>query len=160
MRTKVHQRAFGGPLDLAFIDGLHLFEQVVRDFINVERNASPRTVVLLHDSLPLDEVTAGRERVTDFYSGDVWKAVLAIRRLRPELRDGDGPRRAHRAHAGEGPRPGSSTVLEDRFDEVVREYLGQSFSYLGEHKAEMPGQIPNDEEAVRDWLARSHAQVS
>ena len=76
---------FGGPLDLAFIDGLHLFEQVIRDFINVERNASPHTVVLLHDSLPLDEVTAGRERVTDFYSGDVWKAVLAIRRLRPEL---------------------------------------------------------------------------
>ena len=58
---------------------------MLRDLINVERHSTTDTVVLLHDCLPLDEVTAGRERTTDFYSGDVWKAALVLRRLLPEL---------------------------------------------------------------------------
>ena len=48
--------------ELVFIDGLHLFEQVLRDLINVERHSTTDTVVLLHDCLPLDEVTSGRRR--------------------------------------------------------------------------------------------------
>jgi hypothetical protein len=76
---------FGGPIELAFIDGLHRFEQVLRDFINVERHSTAGTVVLLHDCLPLDGETASREHTTDFYFGDVWKAALVLRRLRPAL---------------------------------------------------------------------------
>ena len=75
----------GGPVQLGFIDGLHLFEQVLRDFINLERYSTPDTVLILHDCLPLNEVTAARERTTDFYAGDVWKATLALRRRRPDL---------------------------------------------------------------------------
>src|SRR5205823_2040722 len=40
-RHDVAQEFGGRPIDLAFIDGMHLFEFVLRDFINVERNAAP-----------------------------------------------------------------------------------------------------------------------
>ena len=42
----------GGPVELAFIDGLHLFEQVLRDFVNLERCSTAHTVIILHDCLP------------------------------------------------------------------------------------------------------------
>jgi predicted O-methyltransferase YrrM len=140
----------GGPVGLAFIDGLHLFEQVLRDFANLERCSTDDTVVILHDCLPLDEVTAARERTTDFYCGDVWKATLALRRHRPELdmvvvptaptglclvRKLDGARR-----------------FEEELPEIESEFRDRDFDYYLAHQEEMPPQIANDIEAVRDWL--------
>jgi hypothetical protein len=72
-------------IDLAFIDGLHLFEQTLRDFINVERHAGPRSVVLVHDCLPVDEMSAARTRRGLFWTGDVWKLIPALIRWRPDL---------------------------------------------------------------------------
>ncbi len=44
---------FGGqPFDLAFIDGMHLAEYALRDFINTERHAHPASVIVLDDMLP------------------------------------------------------------------------------------------------------------
>jgi hypothetical protein len=77
---------FGRPvIDLAFIDGLHLFEQTLRDFINIERHAGPKSVILVHDCLPVDEVSAARERSGMFWTGDVWKLIPALIRWRPDL---------------------------------------------------------------------------
>ncbi len=77
---------FGQPaIDLAFIDGLHLFEQTLRDFINVERHSGPQSVVLVHDCLPVDEISAARHRETAFWTGDVWKLVPALQCWRPDL---------------------------------------------------------------------------
>jgi tetratricopeptide (TPR) repeat protein len=79
-------REFGRPcVDLAFIDGLHLFEQALRDFINLERYAGPRSVFLVHDCLPLDEASASRDRRAWFWTGDVWKLIPALKRWRPDL---------------------------------------------------------------------------
>lgn len=72
--------------DLAFIDGDHRFESVLADFIALERYATPSSVVLLHDTLPLTASTSGSERHTGFYSGDAWKIVPCLRALRPDLR--------------------------------------------------------------------------
>ena len=72
-------------VDLAFIDGLHLFEQVLRDFINIERVSSPTTVVLIHDCFAIDALTAERNRKTEFWTGDVWKIIPCLREFRPDL---------------------------------------------------------------------------
>ena len=47
------QDAFGTVrFDFAFIDGLHLFEQALLDFIHLERWAGPRSIIAIHDCLP------------------------------------------------------------------------------------------------------------
>ncbi|HYH62923.1 MAG TPA: class I SAM-dependent methyltransferase [Solirubrobacterales bacterium] len=149
----------GGPVELAFIDGLHLFEQVVEDFRNVEAHSAAGSIALFHDTLPLDAVTAGRERVTDFYSGDVWKAVMAIRRLRPDLDMVTVPAAPTGLTLVRGLDPGDRLIAE-RTDEIVGEYMELPFSYFEANRADMPPEIPNTEEAVRDWLARSPAPAA
>jgi Methyltransferase domain len=60
----------GAPyFSLAFIDGLHMFEQALADFTHLERFAGPDSVIMIHDCLPLDRVTSDRTRTTYFYSG-------------------------------------------------------------------------------------------
>ncbi|APW44330.1 class I SAM-dependent methyltransferase [Rhodoferax saidenbachensis] len=71
--------------ELAFIDGDHHFEAVLDDFIAAERYAAPRSVILLHDTLPLNSATATHEHRTGFYTGDGWKIVPCLRSLRPDL---------------------------------------------------------------------------
>lgn len=75
----------GGPVDLAFVDGLHHFEVALADVLSMEPHAHPGTVVLVHDALPIDKPTSERDRVSVVWSGDVWKAVVLLRRHRPDL---------------------------------------------------------------------------
>lgn len=74
------------PVDLAFIDGMHLFEFTLRDFANVERWCHAGSTVVLHDCLPIAEVAAARERRTSFWVGDCWRALEYLLRERPGLR--------------------------------------------------------------------------
>lgn len=71
--------------DLVFIDGMHLFEFAMRDFIHVERLLGPRTVVVIDDVLPNHAAQASRDRRTRVWTGDVWRFLAALRRHRPDL---------------------------------------------------------------------------
>jgi hypothetical protein len=75
----------GVPVDLAFIDGMHLSEFAVRDFINVERHLAPAGVTVFDDILPRNALEAARVRLTGAWAGDVYKAVEIIARNRPDL---------------------------------------------------------------------------
>ncbi|WP_299323401.1 methyltransferase domain-containing protein [Parasphingopyxis sp.] len=71
--------------DLVFIDGMHLFENVLRDFMHVEEIAGPHTLVVIDDVLPNLAEQATRERNTGAWAGDVWKIYDCLKRFRPDL---------------------------------------------------------------------------
>ena len=71
--------------DLCFIDGMHLFEYALRDFMNIERCAAPGALVILDDIFPNHPAQAQRERRTRVWTGDVWRLVEVLRRYRPDL---------------------------------------------------------------------------
>jgi Methyltransferase domain len=85
----------GGPIDMALIDGLHLFEYVLRDFINLERNMKKNSILILDDCIPTDahicrrrfedQTFAGESAHPQWWTGDAWKAVMALKDWRPEL---------------------------------------------------------------------------
>lgn len=74
-----------GPLDLVYIDGMHRIENVVKDFLHVERHAHHGTVVLIDDVFPCHPVQAERVRRSAFWTGDVWKIMPLLRNVRPDL---------------------------------------------------------------------------
>lgn len=76
---------FPAPIHLAFIDGMHLFEYALRDFINIERLASPYGVIVVDDIFPNHPLQAARDRQTRVWTGDVWKIRACLEAWRPDL---------------------------------------------------------------------------
>lgn len=85
---------FGGKIDMAFLDGLHLCEFLLRDFANTERHCRRNSVVILHDCVPVETAIALRNPgATEpivahrrlWWAGDVWRTLLALKRFRPDL---------------------------------------------------------------------------
>ena len=111
----------GETVDLAFVDGLHLFEQALRDFLHIERHAGPRTVAVFHDCLPLTPETATRRRRTGFWTGDVWKIGPILRTLRPDLSVRLVPTWPTGLLVVSGLDP-RSRVLEERLAAIVEEW--------------------------------------
>jgi hypothetical protein len=75
----------GRPFDLAFIDGLHLFEFALRDFIHTERHSSAKTLIVFDDVLPRNQDEAARVRHTRAWTGDVYSIIAVLAHYRPEL---------------------------------------------------------------------------
>lgn len=111
--------------DLGFIDGLHLFEQALKDFINLERYARKDSVILIHDCLPIAPIVAERNRCTGFWTGDVWRIIPCLKTFRPDLKIMTIPTKP----SGLGVvtnLDAFSTVLSDNYDDIVRYYLSLS----------------------------------
>ncbi|HSV68820.1 MAG TPA: methyltransferase domain-containing protein [Methylibium sp.] len=71
--------------DFVFIDGMHLFEYALRDFMHVERVLGPGTVVVIDDVFPNHPAQALRARATRSWTGDVWRLLPALQANRPDL---------------------------------------------------------------------------
>ena len=135
---------FGGlPIDLGFIDGMHRFEYALRDFANIERHSTPQSTILIHDCYPLDRVTAERDRIRTFWSGDIWRLVVLLKKYRPELAINTIATAPTGLTVVRNLDP-SSRLLMERHDELCREFLALDYSYIED---DMPGKLslfPND----------------
>jgi hypothetical protein len=83
---------FGGGVNLAFLDGLHQFEFLLRDVYNAEAVCDPNGLIILHDCMPLNVEMTTRDSAAErtdpmraMWTGDVWKIVPILRRYRPDL---------------------------------------------------------------------------
>lgn len=65
--------------DLIFIDGLHHSEQVLEDAHNAIKHLSTGGAVVVHDCLPQLESHQFRTSPVGDWTGDVWKAMVALR---------------------------------------------------------------------------------
>jgi SAM-dependent methyltransferase len=84
-------------IDVALIDGLHTYRQVLRDVENALRYLRDDGVILLHDCSPANaRMACPATSFADFraqnhwwnlaWSGDVWKAIVYLRSTRDDLR--------------------------------------------------------------------------
>jgi predicted O-methyltransferase YrrM len=112
-----------GRIDLAFVDGLHLIEFALRDFMNVERHSDWTSVIVVDDVLPRDVGEAARDRAGRVaWAGDVFKLAEVLGKHRPDLlvlpldTDPTGVLLVLGADR-------ESRVLQDRYDEIVAEYV-------------------------------------
>lgn len=85
----------GKKIDFAFLDGMHRSEYLLRDFLNTEKFVKKNSIIALHDCLPLDVGMADRvqggvispvSHRAGWWAGDVWRAALALKRYRPEIK--------------------------------------------------------------------------
>jgi len=77
--------ALTNGIEFSFIDGMHLFEYALRDFINVEQYSKSNTIIVIDDIFPGHPDQASRERKTRAWTGDVWKLVEILKEYRQDL---------------------------------------------------------------------------
>lgn len=130
-------------IELAFIDGMHHFEFALRDFVAIERLASPRSTIMLHDCYPLDRRTSERVRSTVFWSGDCWRLILALKKYRPDLAINTIATAPTGLAIVRNLDPHSSG-LRERMNDIVAEFLAVDYAVLDPDKPSMLNLFPND----------------
>lgn len=156
----------GGPVDLAFLDGLHRFEALLRDFANAERVCHGQSVIVLHDCLPIDPRVAHRSAdpalrqdavVPGWWAGDVWKVPVLLRRHRPDLRllTLDAPPTGLVLVTGLDP---ASRTINDRYTMMVEEMMETDLTQFGasrlfELSRPQPTSLLEDPDALRVALS-------
>jgi len=150
-RRDVRAELGGLPVDLAFIDGMHHFEYALRDFMNLERLCAPQSTILIDDCFPHDRRTAQRERVITFWSGDIWKLAVLLKKYRPELS----------IHTIAAPPTGlcvvrnldpASRFIADNLQRLCDEFMALDYSFLEKDRARKLNLFPNDWERIRPLL--------
>ncbi len=65
--------------DLIFLDGLHTYEQTIKDIKNAIQCIQNEGVILVHDCLPKKIWNQIVPRIYGHWNGDVWKAIVEAR---------------------------------------------------------------------------------
>lgn len=159
LHTDVREELGGLPVDLAFIDGMHHFDAALRDFVNLERLCHGDSTILIHDCFPHDRKTSQRERATDFWSGDVWRLVVLLKRYRPDLS----------IHTIAAPPTGlcvvrnldpGSEYLRANLARITDELMRLDYAYLRQDRAGKLNLVPNDWSFVERLLSSESAAMA
>lgn len=85
-----------GPIEVAYLHGIRLFEVLLRAFRSVERHCAPNSIVLVDGCVPVNGYAARRDAAdarlarfandADHWAGDAWKLPIILKKYRPELR--------------------------------------------------------------------------
>ena len=131
-----------GGVDFAFLDGLHHFEFLLRDFMNTEKYSDANSVIFLHDCFPVNDEITPREWVTEgrqiaetrqWWAGDVWKLLPILRDYRPDLE----------VHILDCPPTGlvvirglnaTSEVLAANYDNILHRFSDVAFQDYGQDR--------------------------
>ena len=65
--------------DVIFLDGLHTYEQTIKDINNAILNIKDNGIILVHDCLPKKIWNQIVPRIYGHWNGDVWKAIVEAR---------------------------------------------------------------------------------
>jgi methyltransferase family protein len=141
----------GLAVDIALIDGMHLFEFVLRDFINLERYCAPGSTILIDDVCPLNRRSAERDRTTTFWTGDVWRIIPALKKYRPDLQIhtiGAAPTGLGVVRRLDP----ESRVLGERYEAIVSEFSAMDYGAIESDRAAVLNLFPNDWERIKEIL--------
>jgi hypothetical protein len=127
------------PIDFAYIDGMHHFENALLDFVNIERYAAPSSVVAFDDIFPRNVAEAARICTSMPWTGDVFRIQFALAAYRPDLLvlAVDTELAGTLLVARLDP---LSRVLRSGFDDITREYV-----------------VPDPQPVPREIIERRHA---
>lgn len=65
--------------DCIFIDGLHHYDQVLKDIDNSLKVLNKNGIIFIHDCLPMNMDAQSIPRTVSHWNGDVWKAFVSKR---------------------------------------------------------------------------------
>ena len=68
--------------DLIFLDGLHTYEQTIKDINNAVNFINDNGLIIIHDCLPRKIWNQIVPRMYGHWNGDVWKAIVETRTLK------------------------------------------------------------------------------
>jgi hypothetical protein len=122
----------GIRLSVSFLDGMHLFEYLLRDFMNTEAASDPKGVIMMHDLVPhnLRMTTRDLSAIRGAWTGDVWKLLPILQRWRPDLTLTMLDLRPTGVLCVSNLSP-DNRVLHENYDAIVAEFMDQDIERYG-----------------------------
>jgi hypothetical protein len=132
--------------DVVLVDGLHQYEQAIKDILNALNCLKGNGYIVVHDCSPPTEAAAAREQGSGAWCGDTWKTMYDLHANYPTIDsfvlDGD-------YGLGIVSKQNREERFEPRYNEEI---VGLPFSFYQEHKEEF--QKLRDLAFFRDWLKK------
>ncbi len=122
-------------LSVSFLDGMHLFEYLLRDFMNTEAASDPKGVIMMHDLVPhnLAMTTRNLKGIRGAWTGDVWKILPILQRWRPDLTLTMLNLRPTGVLCVSNLSP-DNRVLHENYDAIVAEFIAPDIETFGVDK--------------------------